>query len=93
MWFRPRNRSYYHNETFRWIKRSSSFVNILWILRDKEFISFCGGIPSPDAVDNSLGYKFSWSPIGALNALRNSAKYLKDSMEMVVPSESVLYVA
>jgi saccharopine dehydrogenase-like NADP-dependent oxidoreductase len=60
---------------------------------DKEYISYCGGVPSPDACDNCLGYKFSWSPQGALNALRNSAKYLKNSMEMNIPSESVLYMA
>jgi len=40
-----------------------------------------------------LGYKFSWSPIGMLNALRNNAKYMKDNMEFNVPSENVLYVA
>ncbi|MFO0131853.1 MAG: saccharopine dehydrogenase C-terminal domain-containing protein [bacterium] len=39
-------------------------------------MSYCGGIPSPDACDNPLGYKFSWSPIGALNALNNPAKYI-----------------
>lgn len=60
---------------------------------NKEFISFCGGLPSPDACDNCLGYKFSWSPIGMLNALRNNATYLKNNMEFNVPSENVLYVA
>ncbi|KAK9452345.1 Saccharopine dehydrogenase [Limtongia smithiae] len=43
-----------------------------------EFTSFCGGLPAPEASDNPLGYKFSWSPRGVLLALRNDATYYKD---------------
>ena len=32
----------------------------------ESFVSFCGGLPAPEASDNPLGYKFSWSPRGAL---------------------------
>ena len=32
----------------------------------ESFISFCGGLPAPECSDNPLGYKFSWSPRGAL---------------------------
>ena len=39
------------------------------------FKSFCGGLPAPEASDNPLGYKFSWSSRGVLLALRNAAKY------------------
>ena len=92
MWFRSRNWSYFNNEIVRKTKRLKCYV-FKFYYRDKKFYSFCGGLPSPDACDNSLGYKFSWSPIGALNALRNSAKYLKNSMEMNIPADSVLYVA
>ncbi|KAJ1567536.1 hypothetical protein HK096_009538, partial [Nowakowskiella sp. JEL0078] len=28
------------------------------------FISWCGGLPAPEASNNPLGYKFSWSPKG-----------------------------
>jgi saccharopine dehydrogenase (NADP+, L-glutamate forming) len=42
------------------------------------FISFCGGLPAPEASNNPLGYKFSWSSRGVLLALRNNAKYYKD---------------
>jgi saccharopine dehydrogenase (NADP+, L-glutamate forming) len=42
------------------------------------FLSYCGGLPAPEASDNPLGYKFSWSSRGVLLALRNSAKYYKD---------------
>lgn len=31
-----------------------------------EFYSFCGGLLAPERADNPLGFKFSWSPRGAL---------------------------
>jgi saccharopine dehydrogenase-like NADP-dependent oxidoreductase len=40
-----------------------------------EFRSFCGGLP---AVENDFKYKFSWSPLGVLNALRSPAQWLED---------------
>ncbi|MFO7651680.1 MAG: saccharopine dehydrogenase C-terminal domain-containing protein [bacterium] len=49
------------------------------------FESFCGGLPAPDANDNPLGYKFSWSPKGVVMAGRNDARYLKDGKEVFVP--------
>lgn len=42
------------------------------------FKSYCGGLPAPEASDNPLGYKFSWSSRGVLLALRNAAKYYQD---------------
>jgi saccharopine dehydrogenase-like NADP-dependent oxidoreductase len=39
------------------------------------FLSYCGGLPTPEASVNPLGYKFSWSSRGVLLALRNAAKY------------------
>lgn len=30
--------------------------------RIDRFTSWCGGLPAPEASDNPLGYKFSWSP-------------------------------
>ncbi|KDN46124.1 putative chimeric spermidine synthase/saccharopine reductase [Tilletiaria anomala UBC 951] len=41
----------------------------------KSFLSYCGGLPAPEAADNPLGYKFSWSSRGVLLALRNTAKF------------------
>jgi saccharopine dehydrogenase-like NADP-dependent oxidoreductase len=37
--------------------------------------SVCGGLPAPEAADNPLGYKFSWSPKGVLLAGTRPAKY------------------
>jgi saccharopine dehydrogenase (NADP+, L-glutamate forming)/spermidine synthase len=42
------------------------------------FISYCGGLPAPEANDNPFGYKFSWSPRGVLMAGRNAARFRRD---------------
>jgi saccharopine dehydrogenase-like NADP-dependent oxidoreductase len=43
------------------------------------FMSVCGALPAPEAADNPLKYKFTWSPEGVIRASRNGAQYLKDS--------------
>ena len=43
----------------------------------EEFYSLCGALPAPEAIDNPLGYKFSWSPKGVILASKNGAVYLK----------------
>lgn len=48
------------------------------------FYSLCGALPAPEAADNPLGYKFSWSPRGVLLASLNSALYLKDGKKVFV---------
>jgi saccharopine dehydrogenase-like NADP-dependent oxidoreductase len=53
--------------------------------RVTSFMSYCGGLPAPEANDNPLGYKFSWSPKGVVMAGRNDARYLKDGREVSVP--------
>ncbi|MEE9501776.1 MAG: saccharopine dehydrogenase C-terminal domain-containing protein, partial [Candidatus Aminicenantaceae bacterium] len=53
------------------------------------FISYCGGLPAPEANTNPFGYKFSWSPIGVLLAGKNSAKYIKDGEVVDISSEEL----
>ncbi len=53
--------------------------------RVTSFESYCGGLPAPEANNNPLGYKFSWSPKGVVMAGRNDARYLKDGEEVFVP--------
>ena len=59
----------------------------------EDFTSFCGGLPAPEFANNPLGidamilsvhcfilcvgYKFSWSPRGVLNAAKASAKFVE----------------
>jgi saccharopine dehydrogenase-like NADP-dependent oxidoreductase len=50
------------------------------------FRSYCGGLPAPEANDNPLGYKFSWSPRGVLMAGRNQGRYLQDGRLVEVPN-------
>lgn len=54
------------------------------------FLSYCGGLPSPEFSDNPLGYKFSWSPRGVLLALRNSARYWKNGKIEEIASENLM---
>ena len=55
----------------------------------QSFTSFCGGLPAPEANTNPFGYKFSWSPIGVLLAGKNSAQYLKDGQQVLIPAEDL----
>jgi len=52
----------------------------------KSFRSYCGGLPAPDANDNPLGYKFSWSPRGVVLAGRNDARYKEKGHIVRVPN-------
>lgn len=49
------------------------------------FVSWCGGLPAPEANTNPLGYKFSWSPRGVLLAGKNPAHYLWKGQEVDIP--------
>lgn len=57
------------------------------------FLSYCGGLPAPEASDNPLGYKFSWSSRGMLLALRNAAKFWKDGKVVDVPGPELMGTA
>jgi saccharopine dehydrogenase-like NADP-dependent oxidoreductase len=54
--------------------------------RVRSFRSYCGGLPAPDANDNPLGYKFSWSPRGVVLAGRNDARYKENGRIVEVPN-------
>ncbi|KAF2189004.1 Saccharopine dehydrogenase [Zopfia rhizophila CBS 207.26] len=58
-----------------------------------EFYSYCGGLPAPDCADNPLGFKFSWSPRGALLSQRNSARFLKNGSVEEISSEELMATA
>lgn len=53
--------------------------------------SYCGGLITPDCIDNPLCYKFSWSPLGVFRALSNDAKYLMNGKIVNVPGKDLLY--
>lgn len=56
----------------------------------KQFLSYCGGLPAPEASDNPLGYKFSWSSRGVLLALLNSAKYYANGETIQIPGTDLM---
>ncbi|MCV6586426.1 MAG: saccharopine dehydrogenase NADP-binding domain-containing protein [Marinibacterium sp.] len=45
------------------------------------FLSYCGGIPK---TPNPFRYKFSWSPLGVLKALRSPSRSIRDFAELDV---------
>jgi saccharopine dehydrogenase-like NADP-dependent oxidoreductase len=53
------------------------------------FSSSTGGLPAPEANDNPLGYKFSWSPRGVVIAGRNSGRFLKNGQTVEVPNREL----
>lgn len=67
-------------------------MRIIHEIKEKEgfirgFTSWCGGLPAPEANDNPLGYKFSWSPLGVLMAGKNPARFLRDGQEVSQKSQ------
>jgi alpha-aminoadipic semialdehyde synthase len=48
------------------------------------FSSVCGGLPAPEAADNPLKYKFSWSPSGVINASQLPARYRWENQDVQV---------
>jgi saccharopine dehydrogenase-like NADP-dependent oxidoreductase len=53
------------------------------------FRSYCGGLPAPEANDNPLGYKFSWSPRAVLVAAESPARYLENGHEIRVDGKEL----
>ncbi|KAF7338576.1 Saccharopine dehydrogenase [Mycena venus] len=56
----------------------------------KHFLSYCGGLPSPESSGNPLGYKFSWSSRGVLLALLNPASFLSNGSATNIPGEELM---
>ncbi|WP_171132038.1 MULTISPECIES: saccharopine dehydrogenase family protein [unclassified Ruegeria] len=57
------------------------------------FISYCGGVPK---IPNPFRYKFSWSPLGVLKALRSPSKSIRDyaPLEVARPWDAITsYIA
>ncbi|HHF42197.1 MAG: saccharopine dehydrogenase [Candidatus Aminicenantes bacterium] len=55
------------------------------------FVSFCGGLPAPEAKDNPFHYKFSWSPQGVLQACQRPARYLWEGQIVEVSGQDIFY--
>jgi saccharopine dehydrogenase-like NADP-dependent oxidoreductase len=53
------------------------------------FYSICGALPAPEAADNPMKYKFTWSPVGVLRASKNGAHYRKNGKEVFIDPENL----
>ncbi|MBT8155079.1 saccharopine dehydrogenase NADP-binding domain-containing protein [Epibacterium ulvae] len=55
---------------------------------DLSFISYCGGIPK---TPNPFRYKFSWSPLGVLKALRSPSRSLRnfETLDVARPWDAI----
>ncbi|KAI9244018.1 alpha-aminoadipic semialdehyde synthase [Phascolomyces articulosus] len=56
----------------------------------RSFISWCGGLPAPEASNVPLGYKFSWSPRGVLTASGNDATYWSGLKKRTISGDLLL---
>eukprot|EP01137_Pigoraptor_chileana_P031773 Opistho-2@20135 len=54
------------------------------------FLSYCGGLPAPEASNNPLGYKFSWSPRGVLLAVKNTGKFKENGQVVTIEGKDLL---
>lgn len=57
--------------------------------RIDSFFSYCGGLPALESNNNPLGYKFSWSPEGAMLAATNEGRYKEHGRVIEVPGEKL----
>jgi saccharopine dehydrogenase-like NADP-dependent oxidoreductase len=57
--------------------------------RIDSFFSYCGGLPALESNNNPLGYKFSWSPEGAMLAATNDGRYMEHGKIHEVPGSDL----
>ncbi len=57
--------------------------------RIDSFFSYCGGLPALESNNNPLGYKFSWSPEGAMLAATNDGRYMEHGKIIDVPGNQL----
>lgn len=53
----------------------------------ESYNSYCGGLPAPESANNSLRYKFNWSPRAVLLNTISNAKFLKSGKVIEIPGQ------
>lgn len=56
----------------------------------KSFVSYCGGLPTPENTNNPLLYKFSWNPRGVILNTLSSARYLENGQIKEIPAGQLM---
>jgi len=54
------------------------------------FSSWCGGLPAPEATNEPLRYKFSWSPEGAIEASACPARFMQNGKEVNITGADLM---
>jgi lysine 6-dehydrogenase len=52
-----------------------------------ELHSYCGGFPEPQAIDNPLKYKITWSWHGVLLSYKRPARIMRDGEVILIPAK------
>ena len=73
-----------HMEAMRIIQEAKDRGGVV-----SSFLSYCGGLPAPEANTNPFGYKFSWSPMGVLLASHSRAEYIWKGQHRIIDPESL----
>jgi len=55
----------------------------------QEFYSYGGGFPEPEAADNPIKYKISWTFDGVLRSYKRPARFLKDGEVIQLPATEI----
>ncbi|MFI5245086.1 MAG: saccharopine dehydrogenase family protein [Gemmatimonadales bacterium] len=55
----------------------------------EEFRAYGAGIPGPDARQNPLAYKFSWSPIGVMRSYRRPARIITNGEPVTIDATAL----
>lgn len=56
----------------------------------KEFYSHYGGLPALECANNPLGFKFSWSPRGAIMSQMNSASFILGGKRVDIAAKDLM---
>ncbi len=55
----------------------------------EEFHAYGAGLPAPEARDNPLHYKFSWSPIGVMRSYNRPARVIRAGHAVEIPPTEI----
>lgn len=82
-----------HAKVERYFPLPTSYPPLPHESNQLKFHSYCGGLPALECSNDSLGFKFSWSPRGAILSQRNSASFILDGQQVDIAAEDLMATA
>ena len=76
------NKNMFLNKVFDEVREAGGTIT--------SYNSYCGGLPAPENANNSLRYKFNWSPRAVLFNAISTARYLKSGKVIEIPGNGAL---